>query len=432
MRTIAALRELQRDTPDFDILASFPGAGELKESGVFNSDRGRELRSLLSKTEWESLRNCGLLNSHYTKPETISQMWRVVLHYIKPTKVLDIGCGTLGFLRHAPPIALDKLQRYVGVEKDLIAAKIASKYPSKIVNIYNRDIDDFSYPEPFDLAIGNIPFVGCKLPISIDSATLLMELHYRCFWHICQALEPGGIACILTSISTLDSSGCEAIKFRKYLDRRMEFLGAVRLPPGGSVEGRSQVTTDIVLLRKRDRPLQGSHNPWVYTAHIDGNPDLRINLHYRDRPDCLLGELTVDRLTGKRVGLKPNPLAVDLIFEKLVNRSSRRKMTDIYHDKIVPSLQDLDANIRWIRTHLEKEIADLRKRNEDLQLLASQRSQEEWDALQKRADDLDQENFKLRSQLMAIAGEPRSQQASVTAVPDVDIDHLNPEDFINE
>lgn len=353
-------------------------------------------------------------------------MWRVVLHHIEPTRVLDIGCGTLGFLRHAPPISLDKLQRYVGVEKDLIAAKIASKYPSKIIRIYNRDVDDFSYPEPFDLAIGNIPFVGCKRSIPFSSTAPLMELHYRCFWHICQTLEPGGIACILTSISTLDSSGREAIEFRKYLDKQMEFLGAVRLPPGSSVEGRSQVTTDIVLLRKRVHPLQGSHNPWVYTAHIDGNPDLRINLHYRDRPDCLLGELTIDCLTGKRVGLKPNEFAIELLFEKLTGVTGV-KMTDIYHDKIVPSLKDLDVNIRWIRDHLEKEIADLRKRNETLQ-----RSQEEWDNLQKKIDELDRENSKLKSQLSAIAGEPFSQQASVTAVPDVDIDHLNPEDFINE
>ncbi|MGB7441604.1 MAG: hypothetical protein WA919_11085, partial [Coleofasciculaceae cyanobacterium] len=386
-RAIAALRELRKDTPDFDTLANFPSAGELKESGVFNSDRGRELRSLLSDTEWKGLRNCGLLNSHYTQSETIAQMWRVVLHYTKPTKVLDIGCGTLGFLRHAPAIVLNKLQRYVGVEKDPIAAKIASKYPSKIVSIYHRDIDDFSYPEPFDLAIGNIPFVGCKRPLPFDNAAPFMELHYRCFWHICKSLSSGGIACILTSINTLDSSGHKAIEFRKYLDRQMEFLGAVRLPPGSSVEGRSRVTTDIVLLRKRDRPLEGSHFPWVYTAHVDGDPVLRINLHYRDRPDCLLGELTVDRLTGKRMGLKPNPLAVDLIFEKLTGVT----MADIYNDQIVPNLKDLGLDVRWIRDHLEKEIADLRQRNEDLMLLANLRSQEEWDALQKRANDLDRE-----------------------------------------
>lgn len=424
-RAIAALKELQKDTPDFNILASFPSAGEMKESGVFNSDRGRELRSLLSDSEWEGLRNCGLLNSHYTKPSTIAQMWRVVLHYIEPTKVLDIGCGTLGFLRHAPPIALNKLRRYVGVEKDPIAAKIASKYPSKVVSIYPRDIDDFSYPEPFDLAIGNIPFVGCKRPIPLGSAAPFMELHYRCFWHIYQSLCPGGIACILTSINTLDSPGHEAIEFRKYLDRQMEFLGAVRLPPGSSVEGRSRVTTDIVLLRKRDRPLEGSHNPWVYTAHVDGKSYLRINLHYRDRPDCLLGELTVDRLTGKRVGLKPNPLAIGLIFEKLTGVT----MTDIYKDEIVPSLQDLGEGIRWIRSHLEKEIADLRQKNEDLMLLVNLRSQEEWDALQKKADELDRENTELKRQLRAIAGEPRS---SKTQAPDVDIDNLSPEDLIDE
>ena len=420
-RAIAALKELQKDTPDFDILADFPSTGELKESGVFNSDRGETLRSLLSDTEWEGLRNCGLLNSHYTKPETIAQMWRVVLHYIKPTKVIDIGCGTLGFLRHAPPIALNKLQRYVGVEKDPIAARIASKHPSKVVSIYNRDIDDFSYPEPFDLAIGNIPFVGCKRSIPFDNATPSMELHYRCFWHIYQSLSPGGIACILTSISTLDSSGHEPTEFRKYLDRRMEFLGAVRLPPGSSVDGRSQVTTDIVLLRKRYRLLEGSHNPWVYTAHIDRSPDLRINLHYRDRPGCLLGELTVDRLTGKRVGLKPNPLAVDLIFEKLTGVATT--MTDTYNDEIVPSLRDLGADVKWIRDHLEREIADLRQRNEDLKLLVDLRSQEDWDALQKKAEDLEQENAKLKSQLRAIAGEPPKDS-------DIDIDNLNPEDLI--
>lgn len=420
---IVALRELQKDAPDFDILFSFPSAGELKESGAFNSDRGQELRSLLSDSEWGGLRNCGLLNSYYTKPETIAQMWRVVLHYIEPTKVLDIGCGTLGFLRHAPPIALKQIQRYVGVEKDPIAAKIASKHPSKIVSIYSRDIDDFSYPEPFNLAIGNIPFVGCKRSIPLDNVSPFMELHYRSFWHICQSLDSGGIACILTSISTLDSSGHEAIEFRKYLDQRMEFLGAVRLPPGSSVEGRSQVTTDIVLLRKRDTLLKGSHNPWVYTAHVDGKPDLRINLHYRDRPDCLLGELMVDRLTGKRVGLKPNPSAVNRVFEKLTGLGT--KMTDIYNTEIVPSLRDLGVDIKWIRIHLEKEIADLRKRNEDLMLLVNLRSQEEWDALQQRTDELQRENDELKSQLRAIAGSPHP----VSAAPGDDLDDLSPEDL---
>lgn len=424
-RAIAALRELRKDTPDFDLLATFPSAGELKESGVFNGDRGQEIRSLFSDTEWESNKNCGLLNSHYTKPETIAQMWRVVLHYIEPTKVLDIGCGTLGFFRHAPPIALNKIERYVGVEKDLITAKIASKHPSKVIDIYHKDIDDFFYPDLFDLAIGNIPFVGCKRPVSLDGATHSMELHYRCFWHICQALEPGGIACILTSVSTLDSSGNEAIRFRKYLDQRMEFLSAVRLPPGSSVEGRSQVTTDIVLLRKRDHLLEGSHFPWVYTAHVDGDPTLRINLHYRDRPDCLLGESTVDRLTGKRLGLKPNPLAVDLIFEKLTGVT----MTDIYNDEIVPSLKDLGVDVRWIRDHLEKEIADLRQRNEDLLLLVNLRSQEDWDALQKKAYELDLENVELKRQLRVIAGEPQSPKTQTPGIDDIDIDDLNPENL---
>ena len=92
-------------------------------------------------------------------------------------------------------------------------------------------------------------------------------------------------------------------------------------------------------------------------------------------------------------------------------------MTDIYKNEIVPSLRDLGEDVRWIRSHMEKEIANLRQQIEDLKLLADLHSKEEWEKLQ-------QENDEMKRQLRAIAGEPRSPKA-----PDIDIDNLSPEDL---
>ncbi len=289
---------------DRDVLTRYPGSGVLKEAGIFSSSHSKwvvplreKLKGIVTKQEWASLQNSGMLNSHYTSSAIRSEMWRHVLQYM-PTDplVLDPGCG-IGSFRESAPTDI----RYVGVENCPIVASIA-KLAHRDSDIYCRDFLDWQYPLQFDLVIGNVPFVGGLSSMTFGDKRCALGLHAQFIGKSVKHLKPGGVLAVLTSVSTLDSVGVNSVAFREWLHQQCELLNAIRLPAALVHLGATKVTTDLLILRKRPSPID-SKSDWSETenfgiADYSGTP-IRVNKWFVRNSSSLIGIPSLNQCRGK-------------------------------------------------------------------------------------------------------------------------------------
>jgi hypothetical protein len=287
------------------ILMGFCGGGVLKECGIFlEKDKPEwlkqgkmQLLELLSKQEWTSLQNAGLQNAHYTSPGVRRVMWDVLTPLLKPgDKVLDPGCGVAGFAVEMPSFF-----KYVGVEKDGLSAAIA-KLAHPTLQIYHKDFLKWSYPEQFNLVIGNVLFVNGVESMKLEGKWLRIGLHAQFFATAVSHLLPSGLLALLTSTNTLDSRTPDYLWFREWMHKKCEFLGAVRLPSGSHI-GETEVTTDLILLRRRESDCTGLALHWIGVGQTDivgydGRPAYLSNW-YLENPNYLIGEPVCSKLRGK-------------------------------------------------------------------------------------------------------------------------------------
>lgn len=104
-------------------------------------------------------------------------------------------------------------------------------------------------------------------------------------------VRPGGIIAFITSKGTMDK---ENPSVRKYLAQRAELLGAIRLPNNTFKDAAgTEVTTDILILQKRDRMVDQLPE-WVNLG-IDVN-GLPMNQYFVDNPNMVLG--TMQEVSG--------------------------------------------------------------------------------------------------------------------------------------
>lgn len=307
-----------------DDLLSFPGAGVLKEAGIFNpnqdacprwvQDAQRKIKSLTTTEEWSSLQNSGMLNSHYTSHNVIRIMWEYLGQFLHSRNcvsigepgdvVLDPGCGTGAFLTHKP---YNLRVQYVGVEKCPVACAIAKKAHSLLdANFYEADFTNWDYPMMFDGIIGNVPFCNGSDWLKYQGEKFNIGLHAQFIFLASLKLKPGGVMALLTSTSTLDARGKDYLALRDHLARRCELLKAIRLPSDGGIHiGETQVTTDLIILQKRKHPIESSCNAgWIHSIDSgltppSGNDPVYINEWFLNNPACLVGIPGVNQLRGK-------------------------------------------------------------------------------------------------------------------------------------
>lgn len=247
---IALIKELNKEDPDVDLLVKYEGSSMFKEMGVFNDPKkDKILRDALTTSEYLSIKNTGLFNSHYTTPETIYAVMEWLIPQLPPNpSILDVGCGaTMGWLLHSPPFQC----QYTGVEICPFATKIAkaiARGKGLKVNIWNIDFCKWTYPAMFDAWIGNIPFKGATSK-EIDGETL--SLHYALIKKGVEMIKPDGLIAIITTISTLDSYGEKATRFRSRLAKKVDLLKAIRLPPNAHI-GNTEVTSDLLIFRRKN------------------------------------------------------------------------------------------------------------------------------------------------------------------------------------
>lgn len=136
----------------------------------------------------------------------------------------------------------------------------------------------------FDVAIGNVPFGQYKvLDKEYDSNNFLIHDYF--FAKTIDKVRPGGIIAFITSKGTMDKQNSSV---RRYISKRAELVGAVRLPNTAFKNAGTSVTSDIIFLKKRNA-LTDVTDPWVELA-VDDN-GIEYNSYFVDHPEMVLGSM---------------------------------------------------------------------------------------------------------------------------------------------
>ena len=313
---ITTLQTLERENrpatkEEQETLSQYVGWGGLPD--VFDESKDNwhgeylQLKDLLTESEYEMAR-ASTLNAHYTSPTVIKAIYDAVEQMgqrdAAPNSrqmawnILEPACGVGNFFGMLPESM--KGSNLFGVELDSITGRIAKQlYPS--ANIAVTGFERTDLPDSFfDLAIGNVPFGNYKLSEKrYDNQNFLIHDHF--FAKALDKVRPGGIVAFVTSKGTMDKKNPEV---RRYLAQRAELLGAIRLPNNAfSKNAGTEVTSDIIFLQKRDRPIdkvnfaeserEGAlghvERDWIHLGY-DKN-DITLNSYFADHPEMILGNM---------------------------------------------------------------------------------------------------------------------------------------------
>jgi N12 class adenine-specific DNA methylase/adenine-specific DNA methylase len=288
LKTIEA--EGRTATPEEqETLSRYVGWGGIPQAFDSNnaawSKEYTELVGVLTAEEYEMAR-ASTLNAHYTSPTVIKAIYEAVKNLgFQTGNILEPACGVGNFFGLLP----EKMSgsHLYGVELDSITSRIAKQlYPN--ANITVAGFETTNRRDFFDLAVGNVPFGSYKVS---DWAydKLGFPIHDYFFAKTLDQVRPGGVIAFVTSRYTMDKQSPEV---RRYIAQRADLLGAIRLPSNAfKANAGTEVTTDILFLQKRDRPIVIEPD-WVHLGQTeDGIP---VNSYFADHPEMVLGTIQWD------------------------------------------------------------------------------------------------------------------------------------------
>ena len=323
IRLLKQLEEEDRDATDEEkkTLVKFVGWGGLAK--VFDNenewwspsrtyggkkpewyDEHAELKELLTEDEWEAAKG-STPNAHYTSPEVVRAMWDGLKQLgFEEGTVLEPAAGVGHFLGCSPADITANTSR-VAVELDSLSGRITQKlYPDS--NVHICGFQDAPLPDGFfDVAISNVPFGNYPVHDAEFKGRKYMarSIHNYFFAKALDKVRPGGVVAFVTSHHTLDS---ENKQVREYLASQADLVGAIRLP-NTAFKGNAmtEVTTDILFLRKRDEGEEPGDTSWVNTAPVKmpgkdkKKEEHPVNQYFVDHPEQMMGTLAA---TGTMYG----------------------------------------------------------------------------------------------------------------------------------
>jgi N12 class adenine-specific DNA methylase len=251
-----------------------------------------ELKELLSEQEYRAAEG-STLTAYYTPTEVIGGIYAGLERLgFKGGNVLEPSMG-VGAFYGCMPEDVAKKSRLYGVELDSVTGRIARQlYPNAHIKVDGFERADL--PDSFfDAAIGNVPFGQYKLnDPKFDKYNFLIHDYF--FAKALDKVRPGGVLAFVTSKGTLDKANTSV---RRYIAERAELLGAIRLPNTAfKANAGTEVTSDIIFLKKRDRAVDAENESWIYTGQTEGG--LALNEYFIDTPHMMLGTLGVDSRFG--------------------------------------------------------------------------------------------------------------------------------------
>lgn len=270
------------------VLAKYVGWGGIQEAFDDTKPEWKneydELKSLLSEREYADAKS-SVNNAHYTSPIVINAIYSTLDNIgFKGGKILEPAMGTGNFFGTMPETMKDN-STLSGVELDEITGRIAQQlYQSANITVSGFERTNFKN-NYFDVAIGNVPFGDYKV-YDKEYNNLNFKIHDYFFAKSLDKVRPGGVVAFVTSQGTMDKKD-ETV--RKYLAQRAELLGAIRLPNNAfkGIAG-TEVTTDIIFLQKRDKPIEIDAD-WIGRDEL--NDGVMVNKYFAEHPEMILGEM---------------------------------------------------------------------------------------------------------------------------------------------
>lgn len=271
-----------------EILAKYIGWGGL--SDVFDEEKEGQwlearnfLKENLTGEEYNRARG-STLTAFYTPKVVIDAIYESLSNLgFEIGNILEPSAGTGRFIGNLPEEM--KESNFYGVELDSISGQIAKElYPNANIQIKGFEETSFSN-NLFDVAIGNIPFGEFKVADREYERNNFL-IHDYFFAKTLDKVRDGGIIAFITSSGTMDKKSEDV---RRYISERAEFLGAIRLPNTTfkGVAG-TEVTSDIIFLKKRDRLLKIDED-WI---KLDKDAKgLIYNKYFVDNPQMVIGTM---------------------------------------------------------------------------------------------------------------------------------------------
>ena len=308
IRTVKRLEEEEREaTPEeLKVLKSFSGFGGLPEAfDRYNTawqKEYNELRNTLTDSEYSSAR-ASTLNAHFTPPELIRGIYEgLEKRGFAGGNVLEPSCGNGRFLENMPE-GIREASNIHGVELDPITAQIASHIYTD-ATISNQPFERTTYADgSFDLAISNVPFGDYRITSDVRYKKQRPYIHDYFVSKMVDEVRPGGYVVAMTSSGTMDKKSAKA---REDIAAKAELVGAIRLPNTAFNSSGTSVTSDILILKKRETPLNITHDKngeiqgedanfmsWAYSMPEQEFDYLNLNHYFSQHPENILGKLAV-------------------------------------------------------------------------------------------------------------------------------------------
>ncbi|HEQ3735788.1 TPA: DEAD/DEAH box helicase family protein [Streptococcus pyogenes] len=271
-----------------EILAKYVSWGGLAD--VFDEEKEGQwldarnfLKENLTGEEYNRARE-STLTAFYTPKVVIDSIYETLSNFgFKKGNILEPSAGIGRFIGSLPEEMNES--DFYGVELDRISGKIAKHlYPNAKIQVKGFEDTNFSN-NLFDVAIGNIPFGEFKVADREYERNNFL-IHDYFFAKTLDKVRDGGIIAFITSSGTMDKKSEDV---RRYISERAEFLGAIRLPNTTfkGVAG-TEVTSDIIFLKKRDRLLKLDED-WV---KLDKDAKgLIYNKYFVDNPQMVIGTM---------------------------------------------------------------------------------------------------------------------------------------------
>ncbi len=336
---ILTLRTIEADArepsaEEKSVLVKYCGWGGLpqvfataEEAPKWQAEQAR-LKELLRPDEYSSAR-ATVLNAHYTSPTVVRAMYAAVTRLgFNHGRVLEPACG-LGHFFGLMPDAMRERSHLTGIEIDPLTARLAKVlYPG--ADIRAQPFENATLAtNSFDLAISNVPF-GDYAPFDAKLNPRKFHIHDYFFVAAAERVRPNGLIAFVTSRGTLDK---QYPHLRDAVAKTCDLVAAIRLPNTAFKQNaNTEVTTDIVILRKRPPGLKPGGPAWRESRpmpHGDEANPIFLNEYYHEHPAHLLGRM--ERVEHGMYGRDEVRLASDgRSLETMLDLAARDLPADIY------------------------------------------------------------------------------------------------------
>lgn len=308
IRLLSELKERRATPQEQAVLVRYVGWGGLPQA--FTRPDGTiakgwesevsELKELLSPDDYAAARST-TQDAHYTSQAVVGGIYDALMHFgVKGGKFLEPAAGTGNFIGLMPQ-SLKSRSKFTAVEIDPTSAAIARHLYPKQTTVNSGFQDLTIAPGSFDVAIGNPPFGSKSLfdPNNLDLRNF--SIHNYFFAKSIKALRPNGILAMVVSSSMMDKHGAAQ---REWISERAEMVGAIRMPNTAFRENAlTDVTTDLIFLRKREENEEIKGHKWQGLVEIIGKDGVRyrINEYFADNPHMMLGDVGPNKLLQAEV-----------------------------------------------------------------------------------------------------------------------------------